>query len=211
MGFPLVNGIYVAKSRKPGERPQRQSIGPVPSGYAETYVSAPLSQRDPYLARVIRTSVPVTYDQHFYAENTAADLYDHQASFGYRFGIGTAVHNPDGTHFLLGMDGPDPLPPEDSHALARMLADLHLMAMHAQFAVRRIMLPASANLPPVHLSSRERETLQWVLEGKSNWAIGEILGLSLHTVDFHLRNAARKLAVHDRYQAAYSAFELGLI
>jgi DNA-binding CsgD family transcriptional regulator len=211
MGFPLFSGVVVTDPARPGEMSRFQCFGPVPQGYQDTYSSISESLRDPVLQRAKRSSVPLTYDQRLYVEHGVVDLHDAQAPFGYRFGIGTAIHNPDGTHFLLGMDGPDALPPEDSPALARMLADLHLMALHAQCAARRLLLPAHVTAPAARLSPRERQVLPWVLEGKTNWAIGEILSISEHTVDFHLRGAMRKLGCLDRYQAAYQAFLSGLI
>ena len=35
--------------------------------------------------------------------------------------------------------------------------------------------------PRITLSRREQETLQWAAEGKTEWEIGRILGLSEHT------------------------------
>ncbi|WP_279596604.1 helix-turn-helix transcriptional regulator, partial [Methylobacterium sp. J-001] len=37
------------------------------------------------------------------------------------------------------------------------------------------------------LSPRERETLQWTAEGKTDWEIGEIMGISEQRVESHLR------------------------
>lgn len=54
---------------------------------------------------------------------------------------------------------------------------------------------------PVHLTTREREALTWVAEGKSDWEIAMILGLSETTVRFHVDNARRKLGAVNRAQA----------
>ena len=53
----------------------------------------------------------------------------------------------------------------------------------------------------VHLTSREREALTWVAEGKSDWEIAVILGLSETTVRFHVDNARKKLGAVNRAQA----------
>jgi DNA-binding CsgD family transcriptional regulator len=53
--------------------------------------------------------------------------------------------------------------------------------------------------------------LGWVAQGKSNAAIGEILGISAHTVDAHLRRIYLKLGVVDRISAALRALGFGLI
>ncbi|MDP9013646.1 MAG: response regulator [Pseudomonadota bacterium] len=60
---------------------------------------------------------------------------------------------------------------------------------------------------PKHVDLREREveTLTWAARGKTFWEIGEILGLSKRTVEFHLENARRKLGVATRTQALIKA------
>jgi DNA-binding response OmpR family regulator len=60
---------------------------------------------------------------------------------------------------------------------------------------------------PKHVDLREREVeaLTWAARGKTFWEIGEILGLSKRTVEFHLDNARRKLGVATRTQALIKA------
>jgi DNA-binding response OmpR family regulator len=60
---------------------------------------------------------------------------------------------------------------------------------------------------PTHikLAPRERETLTWAARGKTFSEIGEILGLSRRTVEFHLDRARRKLGVPTRTQALIKA------
>jgi DNA-binding response OmpR family regulator len=57
----------------------------------------------------------------------------------------------------------------------------------------------------VGLREREVETLTWAARGKTFGEIGEILGLSKRTVEFHLENARRKLGVATRTQALVKA------
>ncbi|ARQ13317.1 response regulator domain-containing protein (plasmid) [Rhizobium etli] len=61
------------------------------------------------------------------------------------------------------------------------------------------------------LSSRERECILWVARGKSSWDIGHILGISDNTVNFHIKNAMRKLEVSSRTVAAVKALNSGII
>lgn len=48
------------------------------------------------------------------------------------------------------------------------------------------------------LSSREMTILHWVKQGKTNWEIGLILGISYRTVGFHLESMMRKLGITRR-------------
>lgn len=59
------------------------------------------------------------------------------------------------------------------------------------------------------LSPREREVLCWVSRGKSNSVIADILGISQHTVDTHIRRIFRKLGTTDRTTASIRAMETG--
>lgn len=61
------------------------------------------------------------------------------------------------------------------------------------------------------LSPRERETLQWTAEGKTDWEIGELMGISQHGADFHLRSARVKLGCVTRTQAVAEGLRRGLI
>lgn len=63
----------------------------------------------------------------------------------------------------------------------------------------------------VTLSSRERACLAWAAQGKSSWDIGAILAISENTVNFHIKNAMRKLQTTSRTVAAIKAMQLGLI
>ncbi|WP_038953777.1 helix-turn-helix domain-containing protein [Bradyrhizobium japonicum] len=68
-----------------------------------------------------------------------------------------------------------------------------------------------ADVQGVGLSSRERQCLRWVEEGKSSWAIGVILKVSENTVNFHVKNAMRKLETTSRTQCVVKARRVGLI
>ncbi|MCK1624020.1 helix-turn-helix domain-containing protein [Bradyrhizobium sp. 160] len=63
----------------------------------------------------------------------------------------------------------------------------------------------------VALSEREKDCLRWVEEGKSSWEIGVILRVSENTVNFHLKNAMRKLETNSRTHCVAKAIRLGLI
>ena len=64
---------------------------------------------------------------------------------------------------------------------------------------------------PLLLSQREVEVLTWVARGKSNGAIADILGISIHTVDTHVRRIMSKLDVASRTTAAVRAAQQGLL
>ncbi len=64
---------------------------------------------------------------------------------------------------------------------------------------------------PSPLSERETEILRLVAKGFSFDAVGELLGISPHTVVTHVKKIYRKLAVHSRGEAVYEASQMGLL
>lgn len=86
---------------------------------------------------------------------------------------------------------------------------LEILISHVDASLRRVeclspvtsaeQLARAANLQK--LSSREREVLHWVSEGKSNEEIGLILNISHNTVKNHLKRVFSKLGVSARSQA----------
>ncbi|HRK56635.1 MAG TPA: response regulator transcription factor [Burkholderiaceae bacterium] len=82
-------------------------------------------------------------------------------------------------------------------------------------AIRNRMGPSSNSkaIAPENnpLSARETEILQLLAKGMSFNEIGEILGISPHTVTAHIKKIYRKLAVHSRGEAVYEATQMGLL
>lgn len=62
-----------------------------------------------------------------------------------------------------------------------------------------------------YLTPKEIEILNWVREGKTNWEIAQIQGVSERTVKFHVRNILQKLGANSRAHAVSIALELGLV
>lgn len=158
------------------------------------------------LANVIQNSVrPVYLDE--LVEVTAEERahLDAYRAAGVVNGLGLQVFGPNGRNGIFAIDlqpGLPRLPPAD---LARLR--WACQAMHLRYC--DLLLPTLGKLPS--LSSREAEVLGWVVRGKSNAAIGGILGISAHTVDAHLRRIYLKLGVFDRISAALRALGFGLI
>ncbi|MBZ6075994.1 helix-turn-helix transcriptional regulator [Microvirga puerhi] len=87
-----------------------------------------------------------------------------------------------------------------------------MLTLVATYALgRAILIQESAAQPSAVLSPREREALQWAAEGKSEWEIGELMGISEHGVDKHMRAARLKLGTTSRTHAVAEAIRMGLI
>lgn len=102
-----------------------------------------------------------------------------------------------------------------SYGAGGMIASLHLgfpdrdldpeesLAVQLAGLVLTERLIGFANCPPDRqpLTRRERDALALVAEGKTDWEISVILGVSEATARFHVDNARRKLGAVSRAQA----------
>lgn len=207
--FPLVNAFLIVEGTTPAAKPQVYSVGNMPAAYADAARDEASIARDPVIRRLKQLAVPFVYDQALYVGEGAGDLWEEQAAFGYKTGIAVALHLPNHRHFILGVDRELPLPASDER-LTRVMADLQLLAVHAQSAASNLLPPREGGADVV-LTPREIEILKWTMEGKSAWSVGEIIGVSEHTVNFHLRKIFKKLDASNKHQAVLKAINAGLI
>lgn len=87
---------------------------------------------------------------------------------------------------------------------------LELVAGYGASAARSSALPPQ-ECPAQVLSPRETEILSLVSRGLSNREIANVLSLSRYTVECHIKNVYKKLAVSSRTQAVFEARVLGLL
>jgi len=111
------------------------------------------------------------------------------------------------------MGQPDPHSEVDPyaglHSKAHRVSDYLLgILVHVQTRFER---KPAAQRAPQSLSSRELTVLKWMKEGKTNWEIARIIGLSERTVRFHVGSIFEKLDVKSRTQAVARALGAGLI
>lgn len=65
--------------------------------------------------------------------------------------------------------------------------------------------------PAVDLSPREQEVLELISRGFSYAEISRLKGISVHTVQTHIKSLYRKLSVSSKSEAVYEATKMGLI
>jgi DNA-binding CsgD family transcriptional regulator len=61
------------------------------------------------------------------------------------------------------------------------------------------------------LTAREKDCLRWRSQGKTDWEISELIGISQSTVKFHLENARARLHATNTVHAVSKALAHGLI
>lgn len=187
-------------------------ISVVADGFPEElvarYVGERLYRRNPLLAHAQQSATPFYFDEidtlKVLSEREREWIAEVKAA-GLANGLGVPVFGPGGRngYFGLGFNpGVTRLDPVDVPRIQAVCQLAHLRYCG------QIMAGLCA---PPNLSERETEVLVWVARGKSNTAIADILGISAHTVDAHLRRIYLKLAVYDRITAAIRGIGMGLI
>lgn len=210
LDFGLVVGVLVIEHRGPGGKTEYISVGNTPQAFVDASRDPEYAKRDPVHQQLMRRSTPLIYDQRAYVEAGAGDLWEMIAPFGYRTGVAVGVHMPGYRRLLLGVDREAPLP-TDPIKLNRLIADLQLLAVHAQDAAGRLLVPETGVDARPKLQPRQLEILKLTMEGKSAWVVGSLLGISENTVNYHMKQLFKLLDVSTKHHAVLKAMELGLL
>lgn len=173
-------------------------------GFPQDWVCAYTEERlylvDPIPMLARARSAPFLWSEadELAALGPAAQRYlDRLAAEGLGDGLAVPVFGPGGRdgYVGLGFGGPSP---QTLDAAAMRSLQMVAQAGHLRYCD---LAPAAVSAPG-GLTPREGEVLHWIARGKSNPVIGDILGISAHTVDTHVRALYAKLGVADRVSAA---------
>jgi DNA-binding CsgD family transcriptional regulator len=207
LGFKNVSAMSVFD--RPLGRPEFVVVDNMSADLIEKFQSTDCGAVDPVAQHCKRSSRPIIWNQGTYVAAGMGAYWEELAVFGYRCGIGMALHLPEGRHFVLGVDLDGSLP-KNAGKLSRMVADLQLFTVYAQEAASRLLLPTPPESQKHILTPREVEALRWTYEGKTAWEVGKILGISERTAVFHVNNAMHKLGCVTKHQAAIHADRIGV-
>src|SRR6267142_2456313 len=93
----------------------------------------------------------------------------------------------------------------------KLIPALRAVAGGAKWIPREIATRLASRKLFEELTPRELEVLQQMARGLANKEIGDVLGISEHTVKDHLKNILGKLRVADRTEAVTVALQRGII
>ncbi|MEO0345219.1 MAG: LuxR family transcriptional regulator [Pseudomonadota bacterium] len=179
-----------------------------PDAWVQRYVDEGLYDIDPIPQHAANSALPFKWSEARGFPDLTEDncrYLDLLDAAGLGDGLAIPVFGPHGRNGYAGYGFGAPTLDIDPTevALLRWAAQIG----HLAYCDLLVAHPASA----CHLSPRECEVMKWAARGKSNAVIAEILGVSRHTVDTHVRRVFNKLGVADRVTATLRALSLGLI
>jgi DNA-binding CsgD family transcriptional regulator len=149
---------------------------------------------DPIVVRLNRSPTPFRWSEtRAGAGREARRVLDEAAEFGLKDGLALAVH-------AEGSVGGVSIAARHYDLSPRQQAGLQLAAyyLHARVAGLRAKGAPRARRG---LTPRERECLNWVAAGKTDWEIAQILSISEQTAHGYVQNALIKLGARTRAQA----------
>ena len=180
-----------------------------PTSWFKHYFERKYYEVDPIVRRTPSFSGPFVWDQlrgRFKLETREKLVLAESREAGLKHGISVPLFGPLGRISVVSFASSS----DDADPLNRMR---HLNALAWQFHIAFADIaqrPEEIN-PKIELSFRERDCLHWTAEGKSSWDIGMILNISDNTVNFHIKNAMRKLGTTSRTVAVVKVLRLSLI
>lgn len=180
-----------------------------PDGWAAAHAAGRLAGDDPVHLACARTLIGFSWTEVGALVPMTArsrDILEMSGRFGLGEGFTVPAHvpgEPMGSCSFAVRAG-RPLP-------RRRLLRAEQLGLHAFEAARRIRVHDAGTSGPPHFSRRERQCLELVAAGKSDWEIAAILGLGHETVRQYVKRARAAYGVATRTQLAVRALRDGLI
>ena len=200
--------IYSALRNAPGFESNTPGISHCyPDDWISYYMNNGMMDVDPVRAKGLTSRRAFTWDSMVAEQDLpkpAKEVMDLGREAGLINGVGMAFHGPMGETFGVGLASSDANPDIDN-----FLTGIEVISTH--FHITFSALHERQSPDHVKLTPRETEVLKWAAAGKSNWSIGEILSISEHGVDYHMRNILRKLDADSRLSAVIKALHGGLL
>ncbi len=194
-----------------GSKEHWATAGNVPQGYRPLFEKAEDFRICPVMQHAKRSNHPLYWDQGTYERADKMAKYEAQRPWGYGTGFIVAAHLQRDKHVVVGFEREKPLN-DKGRQLTHKFAMFQLFATCAIDAcvslLGKELTPQETECP---LTKRERDVLQWTLDGKTAWEVGAILGISQGTAAQHVNNAAKKLGAINKHQAALKALRLGWV
>ncbi|PNE56898.1 LuxR family transcriptional regulator [Paraburkholderia fungorum] len=207
LGFPNYVISRVTRSRSTSNRRTvLEMIGShYPQEWVRHYQRRDYASTDPVHRAAFFQSVPYRWHDIAGLNKAELRLLDEAREAGLPAGLSIPLHQSDGSILLFNLSGP---PHSVNDAINSRLA--YLISAQFHFELHRLAQIPSRRAAHL-LTPRQLECLTWVARGKTSAEIGEILGRSRYTVDYHIDLAMEALNIRSRTAAAVHATVLGII
>ncbi len=192
------NGIV-----RPRDQPRYILSGSWPEEWAKRYFQSQFVRDDAAIKHVRTRIEPVRWHE-LRPSGRAERIMNAASDHGLSEGLTIPQFTVDGLRIVVSFSG-DRM--DDAPQAKTALLFLAAIAANRGIAIAQ----DDGGVPGVRLTVRERECLLWLVEGKTDWEISVILGISRRAVERHMANMRAKLGAMTRVQTVVAAFRLGII
>ena len=178
-------------------------VSAYPGAWMGRYIEQDYARTDPIIHRLLCDPAPFLWSADTADSPESVRMFGEAAEFGVKAGIATPVVTVDGGVVGVSLSGEKiEIPP----------CEFGLISTLAAFSVARaIALRNRREEQFPGMTPREIECLKWAADGKTEWEISSILGISEHTAGKHFANAQKKLGAANRAHAVALAIRWGFI
>lgn len=196
---------YGIRMPLPLSRPQTLMINNYPPRWQQRYAEQSYLEIDPTVAHAMRSTAPLQWSEDVFA--SARHLWEDAQGHGLHVGWAQAAVNASGAVGMLTLARSGESISGDELQANGLRMHWLVHAVHENAA--RVLAPQLQQLP--QLTERECDVLRWTADGKTSSEIGDILGVSERTVNFHINNCMDKLGAVNKTACTIKAAMLRLI
>jgi len=178
-----------------------------PADWQDIYMAKGWALHDVMMTEAARKMRPYSWEE---ARNgrklteAEEEVYVAARRYGWIERLAVPIHGPGGYQGLVTLDAKETF---DLSAIDTVLLQAMSLPLHERCRKERF----AQDSPEIALTKREIECIKWVAAGKTDWEIGQLLGLAEPTAHFHVERAKKKLNAKTRAQAVALLVLHGLV
>jgi LuxR family transcriptional regulator len=191
----------------PLSNPRSILLNNYPAAWRARYEQANYLAADPTVVHGRRSQAPLVWTDAVF--QSAKRMWAEARSQGLRIGWAQSSRDTNGVAGMLTLSrSAEPL---GARELECQEVRMRWLVNVSHQALSRLLAPKLGWGDKPSLTSREVEVLKWTADGKTAGEISDLLAVSEHTVNFHVKNAVFKLKAANKTAAVVRAAMLGLL
>jgi len=191
----------------PISRPKVFAINNYSPAWQRLYAQQSYLEIDPTVAHGLRSVLPIIWSDDVFRDTRP--LWEEARAHGLKVGWAQSCFDAQGVGGMLTLARSN-----DNFSINELRANSAKMTWLAQAAhtsLARLLVPKLMPEPAIPLSLRELEVLRWSADGKTSAEIGDIMNISEHTVNFHIKNSLVKLTATNKTAGVVKAAMMRLL
>src|SRR5450830_44410 len=191
----------------PVSRPKVFTINNYSPAWQRLYTEQNYLAIDPTVAHGSRSVLPLIWSDDVFQD--ARPMWEEARAHGLKVGWAQSCYDAQSIGGMLTLARSN-----DDFSLSELRANSPKMSWLTQAAhtsLARLLVPKLMPAPTNPLSVRELEVLRWTADGKTSGEIGDIMNISEHTVNFHIKNSLVKLNATNKTAGVVKAAMMGLL